>query len=391
MRRRALIASVAASALIASQVARSAVDKDEPSSSLRANSANAKDSLVARLQNGSARFKQILAQAQTLNIQLAFTDLNAGSGTQYFRKDAEWFAPASLVKLPLAALLLERFEREQIDWQRISLAFPQMPECAANAPELRKPQRLTRMIERALVLSDDSAYCGLFDALGPHYLQQRLQALGYRSAHIQSRFGNCGPEQSRITGPVQIIDSSTKIEAARPAFSLWRAPQPVLIGKAWMRNGQLVRGAKDFSDSNHFALSELHDFLQRLIKADPAIKLSATARSFLLDAMRLDPSQSVYSNFSERKLGRTHFRLLAVGDGIWPKDLEVRNKVGWAYGFLSDMAYLKQGQRECLVSCVMYLNKDQVLNDGRYEYDSIGRPFMAELGRLLLQSCRERV
>jgi Beta-lactamase enzyme family len=390
MQRRALIAGLGASLVLTPVAQALSVQQD--------------DSLVARLQHGSARFKQILTQAQTLNIQIVFTDLNASqsqaarsamdhdeSSTQYFRKDAEWFAPASLVKLPLAALLLERFERQPIDWQRISLAFPQMPDCAANAPELRKPQPLKRMIERALVLSDDSAYCGLFDALGPHYLQQRLQALGYRSAHIQSRFGSCGPEQSRITGPVHLIGSDTHFEAARPAFSLWRSPKPVLIGKAWMRNGQLVRGAKDFSDSNHFALSELHDFLWRLINADPALQLSETARNFLLEAMRLDPSQSTYSNASERKLSRTYFRLLAVGDGIWPSDLEVRNKVGWAYGFLSDMAYLKQGRRECLISCAMYLNKDQVLNDGRYEYDSIGRPFMAELGRLLLNSCQERV
>jgi hypothetical protein len=32
----------------------------------------------------------------------------------------------------------------------------------------------------------------------------------------------------------------------------------------------------------------------------------------------------------------------------------------------------------------MYLNADGVLNDGRYDYDRIGRPFMAQAGRLLL-------
>ena len=80
----------------------------------------------------------------------------------------------------------------------------------------------------------------------------------------------------------------------------------------------------------------------------------------------------------------TAFRLLGVGDGRWPAGLQVRNKVGWAYGFLSDLAHLRDAKHECWISCVMYLNADGVLNDGRYDYDAIGRPFMAEAGRLLL-------
>jgi hypothetical protein len=35
------------------------------------------------------------------------------------------------------------------------------------------------------------------------------------------------------------------------------------------------------------------------------------------------------------------------------------------------------------VSAVIYTNRDGVLNDDRYEYESVGRPFMAELGRLV--------
>ena len=100
--------------------------------------------------------------------------------------------------------------------------------------------------------------------------------------------------------------------------------------------------------------------------------------------MRVNPSESKYSDAAEAKLDRSFFRLLGVGDGQWPKDLQVENKVGWAYGYLSDMAHLKQGKNECFVSCKMYLNSDGVLNDGRYEYESIGRPAMAEIGRLLL-------
>ena len=39
--------------------------------------------------------------------------------------------------------------------------------------------------------------------------------------------------------------------------------------------------------------------------------------------------------------------------------------------------------RAVFVAAVIYTNNDGVLNDDRYEYDAIGRPFMAELGRLV--------
>ena len=34
-----------------------------------------------------------------------------------------------------------------------------------------------------------------------------------------------------------------------------------------------------------------------------------------------------------------------------------------------------------MLSAVIYTNKDQILNDGKYEYNSIALPFLAELGR----------
>jgi hypothetical protein len=37
-----------------------------------------------------------------------------------------------------------------------------------------------------------------------------------------------------------------------------------------------------------------------------------------------------------------------------------------------------------VLSATLYVNADGVLNDDRYEYDTIGYPFLAELGRRVL-------
>lgn len=351
------------------------------------------------LKSGSPRLQDFLLKSSEYGLQICFTRyVKRVAGAQFATfctpPVSDWFAPASLVKLPLAALLLEQLEATKIDWMSAKLAFPNMPDCAERAAELRRPQAVTRLIERALVLSDDSAYCALFDALGPQHIAERMRQMGHSYVRIQARFGACGPDNSKITGPVQIFAANDKVLSSTPArapFALVLAPAPIKVGKAWMQAGRRVDGAKDFTNSNSAPLLALHEMMlalmrPNLVEQNKRFKISERARQFLLTGMRLNPAESQFSNTTEAKLDRTFFRLLAVGDGRWPKDLFVENKVGWAYGFLSDMAHLKQGNHECFVSCKMYLNRNEVLNDGQYEYESIGRPVMAEIGRLLLSA-----
>ncbi len=345
-------------------------------------------------ERGSAKLRRFLEKSNEYGLQILYTRIELGARffTYQYSTDEYWFAPASLVKLPLAALLLEQLEAAKVDWASAKLAFPGMPDCAERALELRQPQAVTRLIERALVLSDDSAYCALFDALGPQHIAERMRLMGHSEVRIQARFGACGPENSKITGPVQLFGAGGKLLAATPArapFSLVSAPEPIKIGQAWMQANRRIEGAKDFTTSNSAPLLALHEMMLALMR--PALvlpnqrfQISERARQFLLTGMRLNPAESKYSSAAEAKLDRTFFRLLGVGDGQWPKNLLVENKVGWAYGYLSDMAHLKQANHECFVSCKMYLNRDGVLNDGQYEYESIGRPAMAEIGRLLL-------
>jgi hypothetical protein len=62
--------------------------------------------------------------------------------------------------------------------------------------------------------------------------------------------------------------------------------------------------------------------------------------------------------------------------------LRIFNKVGDAYGFLLDVAYVAdfENQVEFMLSAVIYCNSDGILNDDRYDYDQVGFPFMKLLG-----------
>lgn len=71
-----------------------------------------------------------------------------------------------------------------------------------------------------------------------------------------------------------------------------------------------------------------------------------------------------------------------------PEHIEIYNKVGYAYGYLTDFAYIKDTQNniEFILSATIHVNQNGIFNDDNYEYDTIGIPFLAELGRRIYNS-----
>ncbi|MDP3682829.1 MAG: hypothetical protein Q8S01_02755, partial [Ignavibacteria bacterium] len=75
-----------------------------------------------------------------------------------------------------------------------------------------------------------------------------------------------------------------------------------------------------------------------------------------------------------------------------PDYIKIYNKVGMAYGYLIDNAYIVDSNNkiEFLLSAVIYVNEDEIFNDDKYEYDEIGLPFLANLGRVIYSYELER-
>jgi hypothetical protein len=70
----------------------------------------------------------------------------------------------------------------------------------------------------------------------------------------------------------------------------------------------------------------------------------------------------------------------------------VFNKVGWAYGFMTDVSYVADftNNIEFMLAATVYVNSDGILNDNKYDYDSIGYPFMYQLGQTIYQYEKNR-
>ena len=65
--------------------------------------------------------------------------------------------------------------------------------------------------------------------------------------------------------------------------------------------------------------------------------------------------------------------------------LRIFNKIGDAYGFMIDAAYFADfdHRSEFILSAVIYSNSDGIFNDDKYDYETVGKPFMRNLGRVI--------
>ncbi len=58
--------------------------------------------------------------------------------------------------------------------------------------------------------------------------------------------------------------------------------------------------------------------------------------------------------------------------------IRIFNKVGDAYGFLTDIAYIVDFENniQFALSATILANADGIFNDDKYDYETIGLPFM---------------
>ena len=68
-------------------------------------------------------------------------------------------------------------------------------------------------------------------------------------------------------------------------------------------------------------------------------------------------------------------------------NIRIFNKVGDAYGFLTDVAYIVDFEKkiEFMLSARIYCNADGILNDDAYDYETTGFPFMKQLGKMIYE------
>lgn len=347
---------------------------------------------------------QVLSDPRRYELQIRRTRLEQDREGQW-RTHSEhygvdpgaWFAAASLVKLPMAVQALEQLAADDLPRDTRLWAAPVegcTPALAlADTPPAFEP--LERLLTRMLVVSDNESFNRLYAWLGPPLPQQRFRRLGFARAHITRPLMRCtDAARGRLAAwSLQAADDTpvqAKPERAardRPRF----AGPRVLRGQAWLEDGVLKPGPYDFSDSNYLPLALVEAELMRVVRPEllPEHERSGLRepdRLWLRQILATTPPQVADPRYPADPYTPHWAKFLVVGDGrAWPEGLRIYNKVGQSYGYLSDVAYLEDTRngRAVFLSAVLSVDLDGVLNDGRYAYDTLGLPFLAELGARL--------
>lgn len=378
--------------------------------SVQAQTAQYPDSpLLDSLLRTNPALAKVISHPATYQLQLIYTQINRDAQnvphfTQhtYHLNPRQYFNPASLVKLPVALLALEKLHTLPTTISKSTIMSTGIAwRCQTPVPFLApadsdRQATVGNYIKRMLLVSDNLAYNRLYEFLGQKTINDRLQQLGYPGSRIVRRFAPCDTAANRHTNPVAFHTPARDTLYKQPAQTNPHTPVPplgpVFAGRAYQVGTRVVHRPYDFTTANNLPLPDITALLQTALFPEfvPTTQnphLTPADHIFLRQYLHLTPHASHFTPYAAPKYFDAYKKYLYYGrrpEAQVQPGLRIFNIVGMSHGYLADVAYFADSlhQSEFLLSAVLYVNQDGIINDATYEYDTIGEPFLAQLGQL---------
>lgn len=359
------------------------------------------------LQQHPGHFSKLLANRDSMRIKIIYTRIDRDKKNRprftdygFNLKPDDYFYPASTVKMPVAFLALERLNQLGISRNSTMItekgqegltAVYNDPTSADGRPTVE------HYIKKIFVVSDNDANNRLYEFLGQQYLHNQLAAKGYADVQIIRRLAITLPEElHRTTNPVSFRDSTGKVLFEQPLVksNYNYITRNDFLGKGYLdEKDQLVNGIMDFSRKNRIYLKDLHNMLRSVlfpeaVAAKQRFNIHETDYKFLYQYMSQLPGETTFPEYDTAQFFDAYCKFLLFGTQKHkplPKHIRIFNKAGWSYGFLTDVAYIVDFEKniEFMLSATVYCNEDGILNDDKYDYDSVGLPFLENLGKVI--------
>ncbi|GAB3301217.1 serine hydrolase [Hymenobacter tenuis] len=368
--------------------------------------------LLDSLLRSDPKLLPVATRAATYELQIIYTQINRDAQQQPhfvqhdFRLDArQYFNPASLIKLPVAALALEKLNtlRRPGLTRRSPMATGVAFRCQTAAPYIMSADSdrintVGNYIKRMLLVSDNQAYNRLYEFLGQRPLNERLSSLGYPDARIVRRFAPCDTGANRYTNPIEFRNPTSGLVCYQQPAAVNSKPfsfplGPIRKGKAHQAGGRIVPSPYDFTTANYLPLQNSTDMLKAVlfpesVGSEKRFSLTPDDYAFLRYYLRNTPHSAGYALYTSSRYFDAYKKYLYYGrnpKSATSSSLYIYNVVGMSHGYLADVAYFADPQHgtEFMLSAVLYVNSDNIINDGVYEYESVGMPFLAALGRVV--------
>lgn len=367
-------------------------------------------------------FQHVISDPDKYEVQVLYTRIlrnAAGEITleshSFNRDDSQYFYPASTIKMPIAFLALQyinelKSEYSQID-ERSRIVFdsispPQSGEEIDTCSTTGFPN-VSHYIDKIFSISDNNASNRLYELMGQDYINNQLREKGiFRNSRIRHRVGVSGfdTESNKYTNAWRMYDDNDQvIYDQNEQYARYDDFAPVnntMKGEGYYDDDSdtTIMVPFDMSEKNFINLYDLLQCLIRVIvpeKFDSSMRFNLTEQQYdrLWNSMTSTPKDYDYLKANEEYYD-SYVKFLIYGDtkDTIPDYMNIANKVGWAYGYLTDCAYIRDTLNEIdfFLAATISVNENQIYNDGIYEYEKIGIPFLAELGRLIYHTELEK-
>lgn len=352
----------------------------------------------------------VIKQPAIYRLQIIYTVIDRDAQNRpsfhnyYFHYDpALYFNPASLVKLPLAALALEKINTlraKGIDRSTTVLfdsSRPWQKAIYTDSSAASGQPTIGHLVKRALLISENDPYNRLYQFVGQQQVNRALKQKGYNNTRITRQFLGVTPEQNRHTNAVRFIDAAGKLLYYQPPAAntdSFDFSKTILVGDAHFDSeDRLIPKPFDFTVHNTTSLADMQRMLQAIIfpasvPRTQRFNITESDRSFLLQYLSQYPSETPYPKYDTSRFYDSYVKFFFRGNKRpMPEGVRVFNKVGWSYGFMSDVSYIANFKNgvEFMLAATIYVNSDGVINDGKYDYEPIGYPFFYALGQTIYE------
>lgn len=342
------------------------------------------DLLKIALRSEDPSIKKVVDSISPYEVQILYTQIDRDADSirltdySFQLNNNKYFYPASTVKFPIAVLALEKLNT--IDTLNRNTKYYIEGDTIENT--------FAEDISKIFAISDNHANNRLLEFQGQDAINRNLREKGLSPVRISHRLGIHSSDLKTKPLILYLNDSTTTSSIAI------NNTEPKILeldniqkGIGFYKEDSLYQEPFDFSYKNYYPLSTQHKLLKRVIFPELFTKeqrfdISEDQREFLLEQMHTLPRNA---GFLEEEYYDGYCKFFMYGDTEEkiPEHIKIYNKVGFAYGTLTDCAYITDTKNgvEFLLTATILVNEDGIFNDDQYEYDEVGIPFLATLGR----------
>lgn len=316
--------------------------------------------LDSLLHTGLPKHAKLLSNPKKYKLQIIYTRITRDKNNNPTFKNYYWnvdstkfFYPASLVKLPISIMALEKvnsLKKYHVDRNTTfitdSACSCQKKVSKDTTSENRYPS-VAHYIKKMCLVSDNYACARTYEFLGCDYIHHTLEKWNFPNIRIVNRLdGSCKGDTTKITSPVCFLSEKGDTLCYQPlTFYTYNKPQPVAnakVGKGHTNEfGKRIYQPKDFSEHNFMSLSNCNEILKRLvfynhIERKDGYNITNDDWQFLMKYLGMYPRESLYPAYNTKDYYDSFKKFIFYGSSlptIQSDSVRVFNIVGRAYGF----------------------------------------------------------